>query len=130
MLYPNALAFDNQRNLYATDSHGGSVWRFNPNDVNQSGTLWVQRDLLRTSPQNPLGTPLGGANGIAFFPNRLYVANTEKGLIAGIPIEPDGSPGTPTLIAGGSPIGRLITVDGIATDADGNIHAVIPTYII
>ena len=128
MIYPNALAFDDHRNLYATDSLGGSVWRFNPDDVDETGALWVQHDLLAPSAQDPLGSPIGGANGIAFFPNTLYVANTEKGLIARIPIKSDGNPGPPPLVAGGSPIGRLIAVDGIATDANGNIHAVIPTY--
>jgi hypothetical protein len=128
ILYPNALAFDDQRNLYATDSLGGAVWRFNPDDVNQTGELWVQHELLTPLPTDPLGTPLIGANGIAFFPDRLYVANTERSLIATIPINPDGTAGSVATVAGGSPIGQLITVDGIATDAQGNIHAVIPTY--
>jgi hypothetical protein len=128
MLYPNALAFDSQRNLYVSDSLGGSIWRFNPNDVNHTGALWLQSELLAPSPQDPLGAPIGGANGIAYFPHILYVANTEKGLIAGIPINTDGSPGVPTLIAGGTPVGRLITVDGIAVDTNGNIHAVMPAY--
>jgi sugar lactone lactonase YvrE len=128
ILYPNALAFDNQRNLYVTDSLGGAVWRFDPDDVNQTGELWFQHELLKPLPTDPLGTPLIGANGIAYFPDRLYVANTERGLIATIPIHPDGTAGSAATVAGGSPIGQLITVDGIATDAQGNIHAVIPTY--
>jgi sugar lactone lactonase YvrE len=128
MLYPNALAFNSRGNLYVSDSLGGAVWRFNPNDVDQAGVIWVQHELLAPSPLDPLGVPIGGANGVAYFPNILYVANTEKGLIAGIPIQADGSPGVPILIAGSTPFGRLITVDGIAVDANGNLHAVMPTY--
>jgi sugar lactone lactonase YvrE len=104
------------------------VWRFDPDDVNQAGEIWVQHELLTPLPTDPLGTPLIGANGIAFFPDRLYVANPERGLIAAIPINPDGTAGNATMVVGGSPLGQLFTVDGIATDAQGNIHAVIPTY--
>jgi hypothetical protein len=128
ILYPNALTFDNQRRLYVTDSLSGSVWRFNPDDVDQAGELWVQHELLAPFPEDPFGRPIGGANGTAFFPNRIYVANTEKGLIASITINPDGTAGTPTLAAGGNPVGQLMTVDGIAADDRGNLHAVIPTY--
>jgi sugar lactone lactonase YvrE len=128
MLYPNALTFDSRGNLYVSDSLGGSVWRFNPDDVNHAGELWVQHELLAPSPLDPLGAPVGGANGIAYFPDTLYVANTEKGIIAGIPINLDGTPNTPTLVAGDTPYGQLISIDGIAMDANGNIHAVMPTY--
>lgn len=42
-----------------------------------------------------------GANGIAFRHNVLYVASTEKGLIAQVPVLPDGSPGALSVVAQG-----------------------------
>ena len=121
MIFPNALAFDARGSLYVTDSFGGAVWRFPPTGA---GAPWVQHELLAPAPEDPYGFPLPGANGIAFVrPNRLYVANTEKGLIAHVPINPDGSAGTPTLLADGP---DLATADGLAADAHGGLHAVIP----
>ena len=61
-------------------------------------------------------------------PNRLYVANTEKGLVAQIPINVrDGSAGEPTLVAAGP---GLATADGLAVDAHGGLHAVIPGHAV
>jgi sugar lactone lactonase YvrE len=124
MVFPNALTFDPRGNLYVTDSLGGAVWRF-PED--QTGALWIQDELLEPAPDDPLGVPLVGANGIGFSPpNHLYVANTEKGLVADIPIDlADGRPGEPTVVAAGF---DLLTIDGIAIDADGKIHAVVPGF--
>ena len=113
MLFPNALAFDAVGNLYVTDSQGGAVWRFPPQGA---GKLWIRHELL--APLFALG-----ANGIAFVaPNHLFVANTDRTLIARIPIEPGGGPGKPKVVAK-SP--ELLTIDGLAADAHGDLHAVI-----
>lgn len=121
--FPNALAFDPRGNLYVTDSFSGSVWRFD-NDGNV--TQWMQHELLEPAQDDPFGFPVPGANGIAFYPpNQLYVANTEKGLLARIQIRVDGSPGQVDLIAAGP---ALLTMDGIAVDAQGDIYGVIPGY--
>jgi sugar lactone lactonase YvrE len=124
IVVPNGLAFDSRGDLYVTDSLAGSVWRFTGDGP---GTPWVQHELLQPLPFDPLGVPLVGANGIAFYPpNHLYVANTERGLIAHIAIDlEDGSAGQPTVAAGGL---ALLTVDGIAADATGDVHAVVPGY--
>lgn len=61
-----------------------------------------------------------GANGIAFRHNRLYVASTEKGLIAQVSVLPDGSPGMLSVVARGP---ELIMIDGIALDVHGTIYA-------
>ena len=130
MTFPNGLAFDSRGNLYVTDSFGGSAWRFpstgRDHHTPGAGAPWVVDELLAPAPDDPFGFPLPGANGIAFVkPNRLYVANTEKGLIAAVPIGRDGSAGTPTLTAAGP---GLSTADGLAADARGGLHAAIPGH--
>ncbi len=124
--FANALAFDARGNLYVTDSFTGTVWRFGPGGTAE---LWVQDLLLEPLPEDPFGFPVPGANGIAFYPpNHLYVANTEKGLIAHIPIElQGGNAGTPELAAAGF---ALLTIDGIAVDTQGDIHGVVPGFTI
>jgi len=123
--FPNALTFDAKGNLYASDSEG-AIWKYGAS--RPCFEPWVTHDLLAPYPFDPLPIPLPGANGIAFFPpNHIYVANTEKGLIARVPIEQDGRAGTPHLVAASF---ALLTVDGIAVDAHGDIHGVIPGYTV
>jgi sugar lactone lactonase YvrE len=127
MTFPNALAFDDRGSLYVTDSFGGAVWRF-PCPPYGTGAPWAEHELLAPAVDDPLGFPLPGANGIGYArPGRLYVANTEKGLIAQVPIRRDGSAGEPALVAAGL---GLSTVDGVAVDPFGAIHAVIPGHAI
>ena len=126
IVFPNALTFDPRGNLYVTDSVGGAIWRF-PAGGGQ-GELWAEHALLEPDPQDPFGFPLPGANGIAFHPpDTLYVANTEKGLVARVPIELDGRAGQSTLVASGP---ALLTIDGLAVDARGGIHAVIAGHAV
>ena len=123
IVFPNALTFDPRGNLYVTDSIGGAVWRF-PTGADTTGDRWAQDELFEPAPDDPFGFPLPGANGIGFHPpDTLYVANTEKGLIVRVPIDlADGSAGRPSLVAAGP---ALLTIDGLAVDALGGIHAVI-----
>jgi sugar lactone lactonase YvrE len=69
-----------------------------------------------------------GANGIGYFGNALFVANTERGLILRIPVLPNGGPGPvetvaqvpdpdPGFLAFGPPV-----PDGLALDLQGNIY--------
>ncbi len=121
--FPNALAFDRAGNLYVTDSLGGTVWR-----SRQGGrfTRWITDPLLAPLPTNPFGVALPGANGIAFVPpDRLYVANTERGLIAVVPILPDGSAGAVHAVTAAF---AVPTVDGIAVDAHGRIYGALPGF--
>jgi sugar lactone lactonase YvrE len=128
IVFPNALAFDPRGNLYVTDSIGGAVWRF-PAGADPPGELWSQDELLEPAPDDPFGFPAPGANGIGFHPpDTLYVANTEKGLIVRVPIDlADGSAGRPTLVASGP---ELLSVDGLAVNALGGIHAVIAGHAV
>lgn len=113
MLFANALTFDSRGNLYVTDSVDGAIWLF---PRKGRGRLWIRHPLLAPN-------PVFGANGIAFVPpNNLYVANTDRALIARIRIRPDGRPAEPELVAAGF---ELLGIDGLAADARGTLHAVI-----
>lgn len=115
MRTPNALTFDAGGDLYVTDSDDGTIWRF---PRTGAGALWLRHPLLAHAPGFGVG-----ANGIVFRPPRtLFVANTEQGLIARIPIERSGAPGEPHVVASGP---ELVTVDGLAIDPQGFICAAI-----
>ena len=121
--FPNALAFGARSELYITDSAGGSIWRVAEDGIARE---WTRHALLApVNPNDPLIPPVG-ANGIAFSPpDTLYVANTQRGLIARVVIERDGSPGPLTTVATGVP---LLTIDGIAVDVRGDIHGVVAGF--
>lgn len=120
--FPNALTFDSHGNLYVSDSTG-AIWRARPGGA---FGLWVAHPLLQPLPEDPFGNPLPGANGIAFYPpDILYVANTERSLIAKVRIEVDGSAGAVEAV---TPHFAVPTVDGIALDVHGYIHAVLPGF--
>ena len=117
MVTPNALTFDAQGNLYATDSTEGTVWRFPRSG--RRGSLWIRDDLLNG--EDEFGAI--GANGIAFVPpSSLFVANTNFGWIARIPIEADGTAGQSEVVAIGF---ELLLIDGLVADVHGGLHAVI-----
>jgi sugar lactone lactonase YvrE len=122
--FPNALTFDPMGNLYVTDSTG-AIWRARPGGALE---VWVEHPLLEPFPEDPFGFPLPGANGIAFYPpDILYVANTEKSLIAKVRIELDGSAGAVEAV---TPAFAVPTADGIAVDVNGHIHAVLPGFLV
>jgi sugar lactone lactonase YvrE len=130
--FPNALTFDNQGNLYVTDSGpvvppvGGAIWVLRKG-ANQF-VKWSTDAALAPLPFDPFGFPVPGANGIAFVaPNSLYVANTEKGQIVRIPINANGSAGAAVAVTG---LFAVPTIDGIAVDVHGNIHGVLPGHMI
>jgi sugar lactone lactonase YvrE len=126
IVFPNALTFDPRGNLYVTDSVAGAIWRFPAHGG--SGVVWARDELLEPAPDDPFGFPVPGANGIAFSPPAmLYVANTEKGLVVRVPIDSGGTAGQPTVVASGP---ALLTIDGLAVDARGTLHAVIPGHAV
>ncbi len=120
----NALAFDEEGNLYATDSFTATIWR-----VTEEGAVsaWlVNASVLGgTNPTGCGNHPFGalGANGIAFYKGNLFVLNTTQGMIVRIPVNEDGSPGTPTIFAG--PTCDLWGADGQAFDKMGSLYVAV-----
>lgn len=113
---PHDVTLDKRGNAYATDTSGGAVWR-----IPRGGTaeLWAQHPLLAGDESFGFGFPIG-ANGLAFCHNRIIVANTERGMLVEIPVRPDGSAGSPIVLAQDD---GLVGTDGIALDVHGTIHA-------
>ena len=118
--FPNAVAFDKRGTMYVSDSVLGAVWRVRPGGVAE---VWADDPLLDGNGSAGFGFPIG-ANGIAVRHGTLYVGVTETSRLVTIPIEPDGSAGTPTVFAdlGGIP------VDGIALDVHGGWYVAAPIY--
>jgi sugar lactone lactonase YvrE len=114
---PNALAFDEDGDLYVTDSAGGAIWRLGRNGA---GSIWAVSDLLRGFPGGH-GFPSGvGANGIAHRQRAFYTVNTDTGRIVRVGISREGSAEPPTIWFDGS--GLLVTGDGVAFDVKGNLY--------
>ncbi len=123
MLVPNGLAFDNEGNLYATDSILGSIWRMAP-DGSLEAETWISHELLAGCSEEDAV----GANGIALWEDGFYVANTANGLLVYVPILDDGSAGEPEVIAGDPECTsgeELYAMDGIALDEEGNVYALL-----
>ncbi|HXJ65413.1 MAG TPA: SMP-30/gluconolactonase/LRE family protein, partial [Actinomycetota bacterium] len=109
---------DKQGTIYATDSISGAVWRI---PRGGSAAIWAQSPLLQGNGAAGLGFPLG-ANGIALRHGRVIVSNTEGGSLVRIPVERDGSAGTPAVIAQGP---NLFGADGVALSVHGNIYVAV-----
>jgi sugar lactone lactonase YvrE len=100
----NDLTFDADGNLYATDSFGDSAT--NPEDTRASRILRVAADELGTDgpaevwlEHEEFAVPAEafGMNGIdADGSDRIFAVRAAGGIIFEIPIESDGSAGTPT----------------------------------
>ncbi|HET9670415.1 MAG TPA: NHL repeat-containing protein [Casimicrobiaceae bacterium] len=108
---PNALAFDAAGNVYISDSFGATIWRTPP--TGGAPASWVSDPLLGTS-----GVPPFGANGMAFNQSAtsLFVANTGNDTIVRVPVNADGSAGTPAVF-----VNSINGADGLIIDASDNL---------
>ncbi len=144
MYYADGLAFDKRGNLYITDlvsldsspgscmdTYGqGGIYRFPKGGT--EAEPWLYHELLTGDCPGILGFP-AGANGIQFHNGDLYVINTDKGTIVRVPVEPDGSPGEPTIWATLQPVpespltsmGFPALGDGLAFDVHGNAYVAV-----
>lgn len=118
---PNDLVFDDEKNLYVTDSALGQIWKIDPLG---KPTVWLADPLLLGNGTNSVvpGRPLG-ANGIAFgwFEQSLYVGNTDYGRIVRIRVR-HGRPQGIEVVATSD---QLIGADGIAFDALGTLYVAV-----
>lgn len=121
MAFPNGLAFDGAGQLYVTDSAAGAVFRVSPTG---EATKWAAGPLL-TGAKDTCGEGKGvgvpfdiGANGIVFDRDAVYVTNTDRGSLVRIPIQADGSAGTPSTLV--EPSCDLNGADGLAIAPNGD----------
>lgn len=124
MKFPNDIIPGKKGRMFISDSFDGSIFV-----VEKDGTVnkWLSSDLLKADSTNCSETRLGfdiGANGLAYYKNNIYVANTLAATILKIPINEDGSAGNPEIFLGPDCRG-LVGIDGITVDRDGNIFAAI-----
>jgi hypothetical protein len=139
MSFPNAITSDAKGNVYVSDSVffsntlTGGIWRF---PAQGTGELWIEDPVLGPFTLDDFLIPPVGANGVAFHPGHgLYVANTQRGQLLNIPINADGTPGIPEIVAGNredlvNDLGPIPSIDGIAIDARSDIHAVLPAFAV
>ena len=106
----NALTFDQQGNVYISDSFQGIIWKTGPGGG--PAVAWVTNPLLTTT-----GVPGFGANGVGFNKafSSLFVANTGNDTIVQIPVS-GGTPGTPAVLTN-----SINGADGLILDSDDNI---------
>src|SRR5580692_11295460 len=108
----NALTFDSAGNAYVSDSFNGVIWKVPPTG---GYSQWSAGPLL--GPGTGL-TPPFGANGVEFSNDHktLYIADTAFHQIIQIPVNADGTAGTPSILITG-----INAPDGIAIDSKDNI---------
>jgi sugar lactone lactonase YvrE len=112
--FPNDILPDGDR-LLVTDTTLGAVWEVREGDA----TRWVVDPLLEGTGAVGFGIPLG-ANGIGRTKDGgVVVANTEQGHLVHIPVNPDGSAGTPEVFVADP---RLFLSDGLAVDTRDNVY--------
>jgi sugar lactone lactonase YvrE len=117
--FPNALAFDSDGALWATDSGTGSVFRIL---ADGHAERWATGSALTGNKEACDGAGPGfaiGANGIVVEPDAVYVVNMDLATLVKIPRAAGGSPGTPEVLAGPD-CEALGGADGLARAPDGS----------
>jgi hypothetical protein len=93
----NGLALDASHDtLYATDSTSGTVWKVSLKT--RTASLWAQGTAFQHDPSTKSGL---GVNGIKVHDGAVWVTNTGQGTMLSVPIQQDGTAGTPTTKATG-----------------------------
>lgn len=119
---PNDLVFDDAGNLFVTDAFLGRVYKITPS---KTVSVWLSHPLLNGNAAAPyLLFHAVGVDGIAFDEGKhnLYLGNLDYGRLLRVPVECDGSAGTPVVVATDT---RLQGIDGIALDEEGTLFAAI-----
>jgi sugar lactone lactonase YvrE len=121
LVFPNGLAWDDTGRLFVSDSTAGI------STIDADGLVlpWFQDAQLAGDPtacdQDAAFTV--GPNGIAWTPEALWVASSDRGILASVAIGPDGEAGAMELVAG--PDCTLGGIDGITLDDDGSVIAAV-----
>ena len=120
MVFPNGFVWDDAGTLFVTDSATSTVF-----SVAADGTVapWISDPLLAGDPLACGGQPddiAVGANGVVWTEGALFVASSDQGLVARIPIESNGSAGAIEVLAGPD-CSMLAGIDGLALDEDGTL---------
>lgn len=108
---PNVLTFDNEGNVYVSDSFQATIWKI-PAEGGEA-IAWLKDDLLSTT-----HFPTFGANGIAFNNDKtvLYIANTGEGTVLKVLIDENHKATSTIKLVNG-----LNGPDGLIVDNNNNI---------
>lgn len=120
LVFPNGLVFDDDGNLFVTESAGGILFKITPDgDV----TPWAQSPLLAGDPNacGGSGNPFPiGANGLVRVGDQFFITNTDKGSITRIAQSGDGSAKNVELAVEPDCEG-LAGADGLAVAGNGDL---------
>lgn len=117
--FPNALAFDADGSLFATDSGSGSVFRIDAGGV---ASKWSADAALAGNKDACNGAGPGfaiGANGMVVEPDAVYVVNLDQATLVKLPRQSDGGAGKAIVLAGPD-CDALGGADGLARAPDGS----------
>jgi sugar lactone lactonase YvrE len=106
---PNGVAY-RAGDVYVADSELGVIWRA-PADGSGPAEVWADDPLLEPSP----GHVFPGPNGLQFFHDEIYVANSDQFTILAIPVT-GGEAGPARVHAAG------IGCDDFAFDVHGSLY--------
>jgi sugar lactone lactonase YvrE len=117
----NGIVFDKQGNLFVSGGRSGIVYRVGPNGGAAQPAIKIEPHTRKLPDGKTEQAAV--ANGLDFDAKGiLYVADTARGAIWKIEIQPDGKGSKPMLFAQ-SPL--LEGVDGTAFDANGKLWAAV-----
>jgi sugar lactone lactonase YvrE len=108
----NGVALFSPGSVLAADDAVGALWKVDLSTG--ASSAWLSGGLLSIPPDAAL--PFS-ANGLKLYNDSVYVSNTGAGTLVRVPILPDGSAGTPQIVA------SSFQVDDFAFGADGSIFA-------
>lgn len=91
---PNGIVLDDDE-IYVADTSQGLIWRVPA----EGGTaeVWLDHPLLKLPAGAPAGSP--GPNGVKIFKGELYISHSTAGTIIAVPINRNGTAGTPRIHA-------------------------------
>lgn len=120
----NDFDFDRSGNLYVTDSLNNVIYKVSPTGVAET---WSSHPLLRPRTAPTVYPNLAfGTNGILVSPQGdVYATVTQPGRIVRIPVNANGSAGTPQVFVEDE---LLAGIDDMVMDTNGDIYAAINIF--